>query len=372
MVKRSVDPISILFLLIFFAGVGYIGFVKTEKYESRTVVTIRDLSSKQSVASIGSMILGQGDVKRQQDSELLILYIKSREMYERLDREFNLTRYYAGEKIDPIQRLYPDAPLAPWRLDRENLLKNYQSDLDTLYDNLSGTLQIAFYHADPLVTKRIVQRIVEYSGTALNSFDKENAAILVKFLKQQEERYHKRYVESIKKIIQFQNRVGLIDPEINIQAKSELLAQLESELIKMEVEYQAKRVRLTPNSTELKVLKKQLEKIRQKINALKSTLAGGGGKKGMKLNQDKFAFELLKSELAFNRELYRQTLIKLEDAKISASQNAKNLIVVVRPTLPEQPMRPDKVREILSWMFVLVFLFGIIRVSVALLREHKD
>ena len=370
--KRSVDILGIIFLLLFVAGSFYIFFVKTEKYESNSVVTIRDLTNKQSVSALGAMILGQGDVKTQQDSELLTLYMKSQEMFEVLDREFNLTRYYSGEMIDPVQRLYLDAPLSPWRLNRENLLKRYQEDLETVYDNLSGTLQISFYHADPQRAKEIIHRIIKHSGEALNSFDKKNASILVTFLKQQEERYRQRYQESIKKIIQFQNRVGLIDPEINIQAKSELLAQLESELIKMEVEYQAKRVRLTPSSTELKVLKKQLEKIRQKIRSLKSTLAGGSGKKGMKLNQDKFAFEILKSELAFNRELYRQTLIKLEDAKISASQNAKNLIVIVRPALPEQPTRPDKIREILSLLFVLIFLYGIIKVSLALLREHKD
>jgi capsular polysaccharide transport system permease protein len=366
------DPMLLFFVALFILGAVYILFVETEKYESKAIVTIKDLSNKQSVAALGSVLLGQGDVKTKQDSELLTIYIASPEMYDYLDREFNLSAYYSSENLDPFQRLYPHSPLLPWRLDRENLLDHYSKDLETVYDDLSGTLQISFFHHNPLKAQEIVQHIIRRAGRALNSFDKTNATILARFLKMQEERYHKRYTESIKKIIAFQNRIGLIDPDINIQMKSELLAQLESELIKMEVEYQAKRVRLTPNSTELKVLQKQIAKIRQKIKSLRSTLAGGRGKKGLKLNQDKFAFEILKSELAFNRELYRQTLIKLEDAKISASQNAKNLIVVVPPVEAQQYARPDKVRSILSWMITLIFLFGIIRVGAALLREHKD
>ncbi len=370
--KKNIDFLFLSFLAIFIGGTFYIVSVKTEKYASSSVVSVKDLSNKQGVSDIGSMLLGQGDVRTQQDSELLTVYIQSPEMFEKIDREFNLTRYYSSEQVDPIERLYPDSPLQFYRLDRENLLKRYQNDLEILYDTLSATLRVSFFHADPETSREIVKKIIEYSGNALNEFDKENAMVLVKFLKQQEERYHQRYMESIKKIIQFQNKIGLVDPEINIKTKSELLAQLESELIKMEVEYQAKRVRLTPNSTELKVLKRQIEKIRQKINALRASLAGGRGKGGVKLNQDLLAFEVLKSELEFNRELYRQTLIKLEDAKISASQNAKNLIVVVKPTFPQQPTRPDKIREILSLLFVLVFLYGVIRVSLALLREHKD
>ena len=362
-----------LFALIFLLGSFYIVFQKTEKYQSDSIVSIRDLSGKQNISSIGSVLLGQGDISTKQDSELLILYVQSHEMYDRLDQEFNLTAYYSGPEIDFAQRLYPESRIPFLVRTRENLIRQYHNDLTAIYDDLSGTLHLSFFHADPIQAQRITRRIVQSATDAINRFDKENAAILVEFLQKQEQKYKRYYMESIKKIIAFQNRAGLIDPQINIKANSELLAQLESERIKAEVDYQSKRVRLTPHSPVIKALKKQIEELDRKIRHLRATLAGDQPTSDKeRLNKDQFVYETLKKELEFNTELYKQTLFKLEDARISASLNAKNLITISAPSLPQQYSRPNKVREVLSLGIILLFLYGIIRTSLLLLREHKD
>jgi len=50
------------------------------------------------------------------------------------------------------------------------------------------------------------------------------------------------------------------------------------------------------------------------------------------LNRNLFEFERLKSDVEFNRERYKQTLIQLDLALIEATQNAKNSITVVDQT----------------------------------------
>ncbi len=50
------------------------------------------------------------------------------------------------------------------------------------------------------------------------------------------------------------------------------------------------------------------------------------------MNRNLFEFERLKSDVEFNRERYKQTLIQLDLALIEATQNAKNSITVVDQT----------------------------------------
>ncbi|NKQ41046.1 MAG: hypothetical protein HF962_05705 [Sulfurovum sp.] len=366
---KKIPFLKVLFAFIFIFGAYYINFIQTQKYLSESVVAIKDLANKQSVTSVGSMILGQGDINSKQNLELITVYIRSREVFKKLDQEYNLSSYYAGNMVDLVQRLRKNS-LSPFNnLDIENIMLAYNSDLETVYDELSSTLNISFYHADAKLSQKIINRIISYAEKAINKFDNESAMILAKFLKTQEVHYRDKLAGAIKKIITFQNREGLIDPKIDIEATSTLLASLESELIKLNVEYQSTRVTYTANTTKARSLKKQIEGIDKKIDELRKKLAGKGDKK---LNRDQFAFEVLKNDLKFNQELYYQTLLKLEDAKISTNQNSKKLIVVVSPTLSEQYARPNKIRNTFTLFIILLFLFSILKVSVSLLREHKD
>jgi len=367
--------IRILFLVAFMSLSYYIIKIKTQKYESNTIVTIKDLSKKQSVSSIGSMILGQGDINVKQNLELLSVYIRSHDMFEKINKDFNLTKYYQSEIIDPVNRLYEKKEfpynLTIFRLNKDNLLKKYNNDLEIYYDDLSATLKISFFHSNSKIAKNIVEKIVSYSSYKINSIEKENAIILSKFLKQQEEEYRNKYISTIKKIINYQNKVGLIDPDIDIKSKSELLANLESQLIQKEVEYQAKLIKYTPQSRVIKTLKIQIDKIKLKIKKIKSSLTGKSRKKE-NLNRDKFTFELLRNELLLNQELYKQSLLKLEDAKISVNQNSKNLIVITKANLSELYSKPNKVRDIITLFIILFFLYGVLKTSYSILKEHKD
>jgi capsular polysaccharide transport system permease protein len=350
----------------------YIIYIQTEKYQSNSVITIKDLSKKQSISSLGSLVLGQGDINTKQNLELISVYIRSLDMYKMLDKDYNLTKYYSSDKLDILERLKKDTNIYFLKLNQENLLKNYNNDLEIFYDDLSATLKVSFYHTNPKTAQSITKKIIELSEKKINKIEKESAIILAKFLKEQEESYRKKYIDTIKKIINYQNRVGLIDPDINIKAKSELLANLESELIKKEIEKKAKSIKFTNISPEIKMLNQEIYNLKAQIRKTKSSLTGKKSRKKIKLNQDKFTFELLKNELMLNQELYKQSLLKVEDAKITTSQNAKKLIVITKPNLPEQYIKPNKIKNIFTLMIILLFIYQIIKISAIILVEHKD
>ena len=354
---------------LFFIGSLYILFVKTPKYQSEAIVMVKNLSSKPSVSMFGAMLLGSGGGGSMQDAKLLELYLRSYEMYQQLDATFKLTHYYTSATIDAMQRLSKEA-LIPWyRANPMHLLQRYNNDLFILYDEPSGTLKIAFQHAKVKEAQRIVSALITKATQSLNRFEKENASVALQALLSQERENKEAFIASLQKLIAYQNKHHTIDPNIDVQTKSHILATLESELIQNEVQYKSKQSYLSIHSTELQLLAQTIKELKHTIEKIKNSLAGGGENE---LNRHVSAFELLKSEVEFNKTRYTQTLIQLESTKMEVKQNAKNLIVVTHPTLPQSYSEPNTLKDILSLLIILSFLYGILSLVLTILNEHKD
>lgn len=359
-----------LFKLIFILLLGTISFyivmIKTEKYTSSSTVIIKDLSQKQSQNLFGSMLLGQSS-SAMQDSKLLELYIHSSEMFTFLDKEHNLSQYYSSPEIDFVQRLEVDT----WfnALNRENILAKYRGDISVHYDAPSTTLNIRYLHANPEEAQKIVRNIISFASAALNRFEQENTSVVLKSLRGQDRENKKIFTASLKKLIAYQNEHNSIDPNLEVQAKSSILANLESELVQKEVEYKSKLAYMNKNTAQMKLLKNNIQNIRQGISKIKYQITGKGRDE---LNKDVSGFELLKSEVDFNKEKYKQTLIQLEESKASVKQNSKNLIVITQPTLASTYAEPKKLKELLTLLIILSFFYGIIVLIMSILKDHKD
>jgi len=356
------------FVLLFVLGAYYTIFIETQKYRSSAIISVRDLSSNQAISALGAMLLPQGPGPSQ-DSSILQLYVASEDMYHTLDRDLNLTAYYTSDRIDFARRLYPDSPI-PW-LDAtaDNLLRHYRSDLSTAYDPASATLTLSYQHADAHTAQRVVRTLITASQEVLNRFEQENAEVTLKFLEKQEAKYKQRFIDAVGKLIAYQTRHNTFDPKIDIEAKSTLLATLQSELIKKEITYKSRLARQKRGTPEMRTLYDAIASLRSQIARLQKAIAGLSPQK---LNTKVYDFETLKSQVEFAKEMYKQTLIKVESTRLSVNKSTKNLIIITHPTLPQSYTSPRKLKQVLTILLVLWLLYGIIRLVVFIIRDHKD
>lgn len=348
----------------------YVLFIKTEKYESSTVVLVKDLSKQQTTTPFGAMLL-TGSSAITQDSMLLDTYIKSSDMYELLNEEFNLTAYYSSTLIDVYARLYKDTFITIREINYQNLMDRYRSDLILQFDEPSSTLSIKFAHSDAEVAQEIVQQIIMYATKMLNDIEKKSSKIVLKFLKELEREKYDLFLLSQKKLLNYQNRHSSISPRIEVEQKSGLLASLEGELIQKEVSYKGKLQFMNKNAPEMKILRGNISHIKSSIKKIRKEMTGESENRG-KLNKALADFEILKSELEFNKEIYRQTLTKLEESSLMVSQNAKNLIVVSSPKVADSYAYPNKFKDILTIVILLSLLYGIAGLIASIIRDHKD
>ena len=350
--------------------VYYIFFIETEKFESKSVIMIKDLSSGQTVSPLGSLLSGGLDNKTLQDAKLLEVYIKSGEMYAFIDKEFNLTSYYQSDKIDPLHRLSNRFNMPFFEANHANLLSKYKEDIHIVIDEPSSTLSIAFAHANAKIAKQIVEKIIDYSGKRLNFFEKENFQIILKFLKQEKVEKYSQFEASVKKLLAYQSKHQTFNPQFDLESKSSVLASFEAKLIEEELGYKSKLQYLNPNSVEMKISNNSIQQIKKTISKIKREITGSKGTK--KLTVDVSEFEFLKSEVEFNKEVYKQVLIKIEETNVLVKQNAKNLMIVSAARVSDAYAYPHKLKNAFSLLIIFLFLYGVISMIVKLIQDHKD
>ncbi len=361
--------LRLFFTAIFLIISSYIVYIETERYESVSITLLKDLSKSQEM-ELSSMLMGQSS-NTMQDSKVLELYMRSNEMFKFIDQKYDLSSYYASNKLDAVQRLYHDTPIPFYLASRENILKKYNDDLFIVFDEPSGTLSLRFAYIDPHISKQILQSIIKHSDEVINHFAKENAQVALHFIEKQKEKNKLLFVNSIKELIKYQNKHHTIDPNMDVERKSTILINLETDLIKTEVEYNSKAKSYNLNGLEMQLLKETIRIIKKSILQIKAEMAGSSDNV-KELNANVFSFELLKSEMEFNKEIYRQTLINQEELKIEVSQNAKHLIVVSKPTLADSYTYPNKVWDIFTLLIVLFFLYSILMTIITIIEDHRD
>jgi len=330
---------------------------------------IKDLSQEQSTSPLGSLLLPAGS-ESMTDAKLLGVYIKSADMFSILNQEFNLTSYYKSEQIDFLHRLSNRMFLPSYFLNIENVLTEYNKDLSILYDEASATVKIGFSHADAKIAQQIVKKIIAQSSIILNRFENQNTEVILDFLKKQEKQKHELFLTSLENLLRYQNKNRTIDPKVDIEVKNKILAGLESDLIQKNVTYNSKAQYLNPNTAEMKLLKGNINYIKKSIRKIKAEITGNQGKK--ELNANMSDFTLLKSKVEFNKELYIQTLVKLEETKVLVSQNRKNLIVVTQAQVADSYSYPNKIKDSFSILIILSFLYGVMILIFTIIRDHKD
>lgn len=357
--------LRLIFLFIFISISMYIMKVETERYESTSITLLKDLSKKQNI-ELGSLALGKTS-SNMQDSKVLELYIRSYEMFDHVDKIHKLSNHYTSDTLDIAQRLSKNSYLPIFEASKKNLLKKYNENLSVVYDEPSGTLSLSFVHTYPLEARAILHSIIAYSDIIINQFSKENAEVALRFIEKQKKEDRVNYNKSIEELIAYQNKHSTVDPNMDIQRKNTILASLEAELIKIEVEYDSKSKTFNPNGSQMKILKETLRNIKKSIRRIKSQMVGSGD-----LNTNVFSFEFLKNDMEFNKEIYKQVLINQEEVKLEVSQNAKHLIVVSQPSLPDNYSYPNKPWDIFTLFIILIFLYNILMTIITIIKDHKD
>lgn len=360
--RYSKLKMRVVFATIFTLSILYAMFIKSELYESRTSLIVKDLSSNSVTASFGMSLLGMGSSSQLKDSKIVEEYLKSLDVYMLLDKKFQLTKHYKSDAIDFIGRLSSHATM-------EDVLAFYNSRLLINYDETSGILSIAFSHVNREKAKEILEFLVKEAENKVNELNRIKAKKQLAFIEQEFSNAKEKMEASSKRLEEYQDKNLLLDPTTTATATTEMIAKLQGTLLKKRLEYATMKSYLNEDSYELSTLQNEINEIQHSISREKKKLSGTSDNR---LNKVLFQYEKLKLQLKFDTEVYKNVLLELETSKMNVNKQAKMLSVLSKPNLPDGYTYPDKPRVFINILIITLLLYGIISMLSAIIKDHKE
>ena len=360
--RYSTWKIRMFFLFTFLLLSSYHLLVKSELYESKTALIVRDMGQVSPASTFGLSLLGMGSSSQLQDSMIVKEYLQSPDMYKQVNKKFALTKHYESNSIDFIGRLSKNAT-------QEEVLEVYNKHLIVFYDELAGILRISFLHVDREKAQEILSFLVKQVDYQINEFNRRKAKKQLGFVENEFKKAKDKMDDSSQQIEAYQNKHLLLDPTAEATSKSSIIAELEAKLSQSKLKYATKKRYLNDDNFELIALKSEINEIQISVANAKKKLTGS---KQDRLNKVVFAYEQLKMQFEFATEVYKNALLQLETTKIEVAKNDKTLSIVSKPNLPDGYTYPDKPRAFITILILTLLVYGIFTMLASIIKDHKE
>lgn len=342
-------------------AVLYWGPIASDRYvsEARLVIDRTDSSSAQTVDF--ASILGGG--RSGHDLLLLREYLLSVDMLKKLDAKLNLRAHYSDWHRDPLSRMWFEDASQEW------FYRHYLSRVGAEVDDVSGVLHLSVQAYTPEMAKAIASFLVEEGERFMNSMGHRLAGDQVKFLEGQVAGIKERVLKARTAVIEYQNSKGLVSPQSTVESLVGIVSRIEGQLSELRAKRQIMLGFLSADAPDVFQINLQIAALERQLTREQGRLAS---RNGQPLNRVAEEFQRLQLEAEFSQDVYRTALVALEKGRIESTRTLKKISILQTPTLPEYPMEPRRIYNIIVFALSVLVLAGIIHLFVAIIRDHQD
>ena len=350
---------SFLSIIVMFALlVTYYGFMASDRFESSSVILIKQAGVNDSGVSSLSIL---GLPSQNQDILILQEHILSKDMLKLLDESISLKAHYSRPQNDFISRLNPNAS-------QESFFEYYLKHVD-IFPNEGGTmLTIQAQGFTPEFSQLMGSEIIKDSEVFLNNVGKSMADAQLQYAQNDVKNAHVLLSTNQAKLIDFQETNQLFSPDVQGGAVLGIVNNLEQTLTQKSVELKGLQAFLNENSNEVITLKQEIKALNEQLSIEKSKLVNN---EGSSFNNLMAQYQEMQLSSQLSADIYRSTLLSLEALKAEAYRKLKHLIVVSSANKPEEALYPRRLYNILTYLVVALLIFGIFKVIFAAIKEHQ-
>ena len=148
-----------------------------------------------------------------------------------------------------------------------------------------------------------------------------------------------------------------------------LVFELESERSKVKAQLEEAHSYMKPNAPMVRSLEKRLAAVESQLKAEKARIAGTE-EAATTLNAWVAQYESLMIESEFAQKQLVSAMTALEQARAMALAKTQYIVPIQQPTLPDESRYPRTWVFTLCAFFGFFFLYGMVRLIIASIREH--
>lgn len=340
----------------------YWAVLASDLYVSESTLIVQRTDMGNHPTADFTALLGSSASAQRPDQLLLREYLLSKDVLKKLDAEFDLKKHYADEDKDIGSRLWNENATV------EELHRYFLHRLSVELDEYSGVLKIKVQSYNPAYSSALNKALISYGETYMNKIAQALAQDQVSFLENQVVKINDRLIESSRRVVQYQNKKGLISPKATTESIASVVAQLEAQRAQLETELSGYEAYLVPTHSIVVQAKQQLAAVRQQIIDETRKLATPSGSS---LNKNIEEFQRLELELVFATEVYKTALSALEKVRIEAVRNIKKVTLLQSPTFPEYAEMPRRIYNSITFIIIILLLTGVVHLMGAIVRDHR-
>lgn len=355
--------LAVLMIVIPVAFVtAYMYIFAQDRYVSESVVVVKQIgeASVSPISGLG-VLLGKNNTSVE-DAQFLKEYIGSADLVAKLDQKFNFRRAFQGDGNDPIFQIGKDAT-------QEELIKYYQSRVTISLDETTSLLSVTTEGFEPKFAYAFNQEVLAESEKFINDISQKVATEQLVYAEGQLSDASKRLAMAKEKLIDYQNNNKTYDPSINAAAVNSLIASLKASLAELQTQERTLLSYLNPDTPQVIAVRSQISSLQSQIDQEQNKLTSNSGDK---LNRQAVQFETLKSDVEFSVDLYKLSLTALETARLEAVRKMKSLVVISSAKPAQDSMYPRRGYVIFSTFLVCGLLYGLVRLMLSVIRDHRD
>lgn len=340
---------------------GYFGLWASPMYISETQFAVKDVVEQGVGLDIASQIFKTSSSSIQ-NARIVETYLKSPDLFETLNKDLKIVDHYSAKSRDIISRLSSD----PSAWDKEVFwAKVSQPKIDVD----SGVVTFTVRAYDPQMAQDITKATLKASEALVNEMNERSRKDAIKLASNEVKIAQERVSQAQKALEVFRDEHRELDPKATASGLQSLVFELEGERAKVKAQLAESRSYMQSNAPTVRGLENRLAALETQLKAEKARIAGAT-QEANTLNAWVSQFESLTIESEFAQKQLVSAMTALEQARAMALTKTQYIVPIQQPTLPDESRYPRTWIYTLCAFFGFFFLYGMVRLIVASIREH--
>ena len=314
----------------------------------RAEVTFMPVSSQpfSGLSDVAGKLLGL-NLKTDSVSNKVIAILYSRSLAERVSKKLGLPEVFFKDSEEEITNKYIKSA--------EYMLHDV---VDISKDTKIGLIKLSVEYKDP----DLAYKIANTYASELQNMLEEKAITLAKanrlFLEKKLKETERELKSALRKLSNVQKKEKIVDPESQVKGVFELYSSLVVQKIRLQMQLDQLKSVLSPDSPNIKAIKKQIEIIDKQIKSIESRSDANSILSIVNMADKMPEYMPLYLHAKGLQVKYELIMKMYEQAKVEEQKEKIYVEIIDQPFVPEHPVKPRK-RLILIVSAVSAFLLGI-------------
>lgn len=340
---------------------GYFALIASPMYVSETQFAVKDVVEQGAGIDIASQIFKTSS-SSVQNARIVEAYLQSPDLFNALDRELKIVDHYSSSSHDCLSRLSNN----PTSWDKEffwSRVSQPKLDVD------SGIVTFTVRAYDPEMARNIARAALNASEALVNEMNERSHNDSIKLASNEVKIAQTRVSKAQKALEIFRDEHQDLDPKATATGLQTLVFELEGERSKVKAQIEEARSYMRADAPMVRTLEKRLAALDAQLAAEKARIAGSETM-STTLNAWVSQYETLMIESEFAQKQLVSAMTALEQARALALAKSQYVVPIQQPTLPDESRYPRTWLFTLCAFFGFFFLYGMVRLIIASIREH--